>query len=102
MDVGKRLLTTTVDHIAEEDPSRICFSIPLESSTNEYVDISYKHFANSINRLSWWLKETVGLSDNLETLCYLGPPDLLYFIFALAASKCGFKVGEDPAEEHKL
>lgn len=92
MKTGQRLLTATVDHIARTDPAKICFSIPFKSSTSDYIDITYQRFANSIDRLAWHLKQSIGLSDDLETICYLGPPDLFYFIFALAACKCGFKV----------
>lgn len=92
MKTGKRLLPATIDHIARTDPARICSSIPYKSSTSDYVDITYQRFANSIDRLAWHLKESIGLSDKLETICYLGPPDLFYFVFALAACKCGYKV----------
>lgn len=95
MKTGERLLTATVDSIADADPTRTCFVIPDESSEIDYIDISYKRFANSINRLAWHLKQTIGVSDQFETVCYLGPPDLLYFVFALAACKCGFKVSRN-------
>lgn len=102
-NVGQRLLPTTIDKIAREDPYRTCFSIPLNgSSTDDYVDITYARFANAINRLSWWLKGTKGKSESLETLCYLGPSDLLYFVFAIAACKCGYKVSDSKMELNRM
>lgn len=102
MKIGERLLTATVDHLADTDPTKICFSIPLTPSPTVCVDISYERFANSIDRLAWWLEQNVGLSDNYETICYLGPPDLSYFIFALAACKCGYKVCDLSVNMHRL
>ncbi|THY30397.1 acetyl-CoA synthetase-like protein [Aureobasidium pullulans] len=55
------------------------------------TSITWKTFSNAINRLAWWLTEQLGVPECQETLCYIGPSDVRYFIFAVAACKAGYK-----------
>lgn len=45
-----------------------------------------------MNRAAGWLEVTFGRSSTFETMAYIGPNDIRYFIFVLAASYVGYKV----------
>ncbi|KAF7133671.1 hypothetical protein CNMCM5793_004969 [Aspergillus hiratsukae] len=47
---------------------------------------------NAVNKLAWLLEESLGRSSEFETLAYIGPFDLRYFIILLAAIKVGYKI----------
>ena len=48
--------------------------------------------ANAVNGLAHWLERKVGRGDKVETLAYMGIPDLRITILFLGAMKCGYKV----------
>lgn len=78
---GQRLLVHVVDQRALTSHPRPFACIPSETG---YRDVSYLAFANAINRAALWLGD---VSDPEETLVYMGPGDLRYQIFILAAAK---------------
>lgn len=93
---GERLITSLIDSIAHEDPSRAWASVPKDDNnlSDGFVDISYKQLANAVNRAAWWLQENIpGETSTFETIAYTGPKDLRYPILAVAASKAGKQVG---------
>ncbi|KAL8688473.1 MAG: hypothetical protein Q9218_005624 [Villophora microphyllina] len=57
-----------------------------------FHEITFSIFASCINRIAFWLEDTIGRSDAFDTLAYIGPADPRYFIVALAAAKVGYKV----------
>jgi hypothetical protein len=70
---GRRLLHVTIDEISAKTPQRIWGSIPRSADLSDgYRDISYRTFANAINRLSWFLELKVGKSATFETVTYVG------------------------------
>ena len=87
-------LVSLVDEKARVSPEAIYAEIPNSTTTVDegYTKITYQTFANVINRATWWLEENLGRSDNFETLAYIGPNDLRYNVFILAAIKAGYKV----------
>lgn len=95
MAYGERLITSLIDAIASEDPSRAWASIPQDDDdlSKGFVDISYKQLANAVNHAAWWLRENLtGETSIFETIAYTGPKDLRYPILAVAASKSGKQV----------
>jgi hypothetical protein len=43
--------------------------------------------------MSWWIEARIGRSgDTIQTISYLGAPDVRYGVMFLAAMKCGYKV----------
>jgi len=56
---GKRLLANVIDFYAKNDPTRVWATAPMddEDLLKGYEDITYRDFANAINRASWWLSE---------------------------------------------
>lgn len=90
---GRRLLPTIVDEVAETNPSRPFATIALTANVaNGFRDVTFKEIANGVDSMAYFLQERFGKSQNFETLCYLGSPDLRTPILFYAAIKCGFKV----------
>lgn len=99
-EYGKRLLPTVIDELATEDPARVYASIPWDDDdlSNGFRDITYQQLANSINRAAHWLDLTLGKASQRQageswpTFAYMGPKDLRYPIFLIAAAKVGRRV----------
>ena len=89
-DIGHRVLPVLVDDLANQEPNRLFCVIPGLSQGIRSVTIA--DFANAINRSSLWIEEQFGQGKNFETLAYLGPNDIRYFILLLAAIKVGYKL----------
>ena len=90
---GRRLLPITIDQIAEHNPDRAWASIPVSSSLSDgYSDVSFRSFANAINRAAWFLEATFGRSSNSETIAYIGKSDMRYHTMSMAAAKTGYQV----------
>ncbi len=87
---GRRLLSSVIDERAESNHQRPFASIPISNDVRKgYQDISYKVFANAINRCALWIKQHIGQSSSFETLAYIGVNDLRYHILCMAAVKTG-------------
>lgn len=91
---GRRLIPSTLDHIAKVNPNKVFGSLPVSNTDLEagFKDLTYGQIANAINGVAWWLEREIGRSDDYETLAYLAPNDFRYPIFAVAAVKAGYKV----------
>jgi len=82
-----------IDEAAEKNPDHILYTIPLTSNPLDgFREISYRTYANAINRAAWWLKSILGISDCFETIGYMGINDLRYQILCFSAMKVGYKV----------
>lgn len=83
-----------IEERAEANHQRPLFSIPYSTSAADgFKNVSYREFANAVNRGAKWVEENVGHSSEFDTLIYLGPADLRYQIMTLASVKAGFVVG---------
>jgi hypothetical protein len=74
--------------LAESEPEAIwaAYSASLEALKQwGLTQITWKTLSNFVNRLSWWLVDQLGHGKDLETICYVGPSDIRYFMFAVAA-----------------
>ncbi|KAI0865005.1 male sterility protein-domain-containing protein [Xylaria cubensis] len=90
---GERLVPNIIDDVAKNEPWKAFASIPVsEDLSDGYVDVTYRTIANAINRASWWLSENLGLANTSEVFSYMGPNDLRYSIFIVAAIKCGYQM----------
>ncbi|KAL8893579.1 MAG: hypothetical protein Q9192_005129 [Flavoplaca navasiana] len=89
---GRRLLPTLVDHLAATDPTRPFVSLPKSNDIKEgFYDVDYATFAAAINRCAYWLDQELGRPRyEFEKVTYMGPSDLRYAIFILAAVKAGY------------
>ncbi|TGJ87546.1 hypothetical protein E0Z10_g1201 [Xylaria hypoxylon] len=92
VDFGRRLLPQVVDSYAQTDPDRVYASIPKSANdlSDGFRDVTIRKLAAVVNRLSWWLKDTIG-TGNLDTIGYIGPSDIRYAAIFLAAVKCRYK-----------
>ena len=95
-------LVNLVDHRAKCNPEALYAEYPASATTFDkgYTTISYKAFANAINGAAWWLEANLGRSEEFQTLAYIGPNDLRYNIFILAAVKVGYKVSRELSSCH--
>lgn len=91
---GKRLIPALIDDIARIDPDRPFVSIPMTLDPRDgFKDVSYRSFADAVDRCAWWLEKQLGTSSTFETITYLSHGrDFAYFILTLAAIKTGYKV----------
>lgn len=92
---GQRLLPRVIDEIAETEPEKIFAVIPRTFDLDDgFMNVTYSDFAKAIHRMSAWLEGKLGRSSSFETVAYIGPSDIGYFILAIAACKVGFKVSD--------
>jgi acyl-CoA synthetase (AMP-forming)/AMP-acid ligase II len=95
---GYRLLPQLIDERAHANHARPFASIPRSSNIEQgFYDVSYRQFANAINRCAHWLVDTLGRPSSSEVLVYLAAPDLRYQILAIAALKAGYYVCTEEA-----
>ncbi|KAF1849275.1 acetyl-CoA synthetase-like protein [Cucurbitaria berberidis CBS 394.84] len=89
---GRRLIPTIVDHNAKTQPDRACFSIPRSEVLQDgFRDISWRTYANAINKTAHFIQGKIGRSSSFETVMYLGFPDLRAFLVLVALIKTGHK-----------
>ena len=96
--LGRRLLPALIDHIASTDPIRPFVSLAKSTDIRQgFHDVDYATFAAAINRCAYWLDEQFGRPRyEFEKIAYIGPSDLRYAIFIIAAVKAGFVVSLPP------
>jgi hypothetical protein len=88
---GRQLLPVVVD----ERNSKSLFARVPKSQTHlqdGLIDVTCGDFARAVNRAAGWLEDNFGRSSSFDTLAYIGPSDIRYFMFLLGASKVGYKV----------
>lgn len=92
--IGRRLLPHAVDDIAHYDPSKVWAFLPNKVSKG-WEDITYESLARAVNRLAWFVEGKLGraTAGQFPTVCYIGKPDMRYFVMEMAAAKTGYKVG---------
>lgn len=89
---GKRLVPTIIDNNAKIHPDGACFSVPRSDILQHgFRDISWRTYANAINRTAHFIEKEIGRSASFETVLYLGFPDLRAFIVLIALIKTGYK-----------
>ncbi|GAQ47677.1 acetyl-CoA synthetase-like protein [Aspergillus tubingensis] len=89
----KRLLTTEIDAIAENNPDRRFCVMPRGSELSDGLqEISIKALSRGINFLCWWIEAQTGTDAPIgSTVAYMGANDIRYFIFIVACHKTGYK-----------
>lgn len=94
MAFGRRILVSLVDDLAASEPDGIWAAIPLDADLSRgFRDLTWRAAANAVDRLAWWLHETLGgQSRSFETVGYIGAADVRYYLLVLAANKTGHKM----------
>jgi len=84
-DYGRRLVPRIIDDNATAQPGRVCFSIPrCEALQAGFRDITWRMYADAVNKTAHFIEKEIGRSDSFETVMYLGFPDLRTFIVLVA------------------
>lgn len=77
-----------VDQRASDTPDRPFAIVPKTANIDDgYREYKYSELSQAVNKMSWWLDQELGKSVNLETIAYMGPPDLRYSFLYLGALK---------------
>lgn len=88
-----RVVPAAIDETAQRTPNAIFASIPKTSYlVDGYRDVTYREYANTIDRAALLLEESIKGLDHGEAIGYIGPSDLRYVILAIAAVKIDMKV----------
>ena len=89
----RRLLPVVIDEVAKSNPDQAWAAIPVSSKlSDEYRDVSFRSFANAINRAAWFLEHTFGRAIESKTFAYVGKSDMRYHVLSMAAAKTGYQV----------
>ncbi|KAF2845610.1 acetyl-CoA synthetase-like protein [Plenodomus tracheiphilus IPT5] len=89
---GRRLVPSIIDDNARTQPNRACFAIPRCEALHEGLrDITWRTYANAINKMAYFIQREIGRSTSFETVMYLGFPDIRSFIVLVALIKTGHK-----------
>ncbi|KAL8782846.1 MAG: hypothetical protein Q9195_009553 [Heterodermia aff. obscurata] len=92
-EYGRRLIPSIVDELATSSPGFLFAQVPKTSQfADGLIDVTIKDFASAIDHAAYWIESLVGKSDDSSVIAYLGPNDLRYLIFAVAARKAGYQV----------
>lgn len=96
--LGRRSLVNIVDERAKSGYERPVAMFPKSQDLSAgFREINYVELANAVNRVCWWLEETIPDLDESEgSFAYFGPNDLRYLVFVLATMKTSRKVGPRP------
>jgi acyl-CoA synthetase (AMP-forming)/AMP-acid ligase II len=94
MSSNIQLTPQIIDRLARTTPDALYAEYPNSPQTyaEGYRKITYRDFANAINGLAWWLRESLGPGDGSQVLAYIGPNDLRYPALILGAVKAGYVV----------
>jgi acyl-CoA synthetase (AMP-forming)/AMP-acid ligase II len=90
------LLVHRVDKLARSTPDAIFAEFPVSQNVSKagFYKVTYGILANAVNAVAWWLESTLGKSNSVEALAYIGPNDIRYAAFALGALKAGYVVSQ--------
>ncbi|PQE13474.1 NRPS-like enzyme protein [Rutstroemia sp. NJR-2017a WRK4] len=94
MSSNPELTPQIVDRLARTTPDALYAEYPNSPQTyaEGYRKITYRDFANAVNGLAWWLRESLGPGDGSQVLAYIGPNDLRYPALILGAVKAGYVI----------
>lgn len=72
-DAGRRLFPQVIEDLALRTPDRIIYEFATGTKVEDgFRTVSCQQYANSINRVSWFLDETLGKATSNETVGYVG------------------------------
>lgn len=91
MTLLPKLLVNAVEAKARRVPDSPWLLYARSSSWEQkggYNTITWKQFADAVNRAAWWLDENLPRTGTgPQTFAYLGPSDARYYILIVAAAK---------------
>lgn len=100
---GARTLPEALDNHARDNPGRLYASIPAGTDiAGGFQDISCKDMARCVNNMATLVIDKFGQGIGLETLAYIGIPDLRGAIVFLGAAKAGYKVSRYTVSDQQV
>ncbi|KAF2191424.1 acetyl-CoA synthetase-like protein [Zopfia rhizophila CBS 207.26] len=88
-----RSLSSIIEKKAEWLPEHTFVRYPgPDWETNGYRTITWRQYADAINKAAYWLDGQLGKSTDNDTIAYIGPPDPRYSIILPAAIKTNRKL----------
>jgi acyl-coenzyme A synthetase/AMP-(fatty) acid ligase len=91
--IEAKLLINVLEEKAKWMPNDTYMRYPGKNwETEGYLTISWKEYANSIDKMAYWLDNQLGKATKNDTIAYFGPSDPRYGILVPAAYKTGRKV----------
>ncbi|RKL01328.1 hypothetical protein BFJ68_g12417 [Fusarium oxysporum] len=92
-ELGRRLIPCILDEMSRDEPDRVIYSIAKSADISKgFTEVTAREFANAVNKTAWWLESLVGKSESFQTIGYIGPHDIRYFLLNLACVKVGYQV----------
>ncbi|EWY82991.1 hypothetical protein FOYG_15071 [Fusarium oxysporum NRRL 32931] len=92
-ELGRRLIPCILDEMSRDEPDRVIYSIAKSADISKgFTEVTARKFANAVNKTAWWLESLVGKSESFQTIGYIGPHDIRYFLLNLACVKVGYQV----------
>ncbi|PHH60729.1 hypothetical protein CDD81_1311 [Ophiocordyceps australis] len=91
---NERLLPQIIDHVAQTDPEAVWMEYPRSESSYDdgFAQITYGQLARAVDKLAWYLYQSVEARGAFQTLAYIGPNDARYALIVYACIKASFKV----------
>lgn len=91
---GQELYIRKIDQRAEWTPHQTFARIPLANwEIDGYRTLTWKQYADGINKIAHWLDATLGKSVDNDMVAYLGPNDIRYAFIMAALNKSNRSVG---------
>jgi long-subunit acyl-CoA synthetase (AMP-forming) len=88
-----QLIVHAIEEKAQWIPNHTYVRYALEDwEQNGYQTMTWKQYANAIDKMAFWLDEQLGKAVDCETVAYFGPNDPRYAILVPAIIKNGRKV----------
>ncbi|KAL4969489.1 uncharacterized protein BDV14DRAFT_84293 [Aspergillus stella-maris] len=76
--VGRRLVLTRIDSLATEGASKVAIYQAISFGPSVRSDVTYEQLSNIINRLAWWLAESLHGKTRDITIAYCLHRPLLF------------------------
>lgn len=91
---GMELFVRRIDDNAKTQPDHVLLRFPKgpDWEREGYQSLNWRQYADGINKIAYWLDETLGASVDNDTIAYSGPSDLRYGILHAAAVKTNRRV----------
>ena len=94
-EYGRRLMVNLLDERAATEPDREWISVPkTDDPADGWKPITYAQGAKSVNQLAHKIANFTHHSPvegDFPTIAFIGPNDIRYLVFVLAAVKTGYK-----------
>ncbi|KAK9459459.1 L-aminoadipate-semialdehyde dehydrogenase [Lipomyces oligophaga] len=90
-EVRYLLAPQVLDRRAAEQPDDV-WALIQDDSTDEWRPVTFKTFANAVNRAAYWIIEKLGPAKNFDTIFFSCATDIRFGMFELAAIKAGYKL----------